>query len=452
MDLQGFLLVLRARWFVIAALTVLAAAAAGITAKLLPKHYMATASVVINSQYVNPVTRAQMQGMLMPAYLNTQAMILTNRTTALKVVDMLRLTDDKTYQKLYAAQAAKLPLGVSSLREWIAQHLLSQLKVNTSDRDNVISFSYTARDPEQAARITNAFLDAYVQTNLALKTGPAQRTAQWYASQLKTMQAKIEQAQSKLIAYQKEHGVILSEKDGQASLPLQALVTQQAIAAAQNYGDLSKAQLLGEHNADVMRDPVVQALKTSLAQAQAKLSQLAQTEGANNPQYIAAQTEVSSLQRKLSQQVAAVQRAVQATAQASRQSMADMQAAVQAQQKRMIADNTLKAEGQFLVQQVTNAQRLYDATLRSYQESELLSKSDQTDMSVLSRAVAPMEPIGPRALVKAALGAALGLILGVLLALLLEQLQRKVRSVQEVIDLTGAPLLGTVQIRPLFLR
>jgi uncharacterized protein involved in exopolysaccharide biosynthesis len=118
----------------------------------------------------------------------------------------------------------------------------------------------------------------------------------------------------------------------------------------------------------------------------------------------------------------------------------------------MIADNTLKAEGQFLVQQVTNAQRLYDATLRSYQESELLSKSDQTDMSVLSRAVAPMEPIGPRALVKAALGAALGLILGVLLALLLEQLQRKVRSVQEVIDLTGAPLLGTVQIRPLFLR
>ncbi|OZB51099.1 MAG: hypothetical protein B7X42_03930, partial [Thiomonas sp. 14-66-4] len=131
MDLQGFLLVLRARWFVIAALTVLAAAAAGITAKLLPKHYMATASVVINSQYVNPVTRAQMQGMLMPAYLNTQAMILTNRTTALKVVDMLHLTDDKTYQKLYAAQAAKLPPGVSSLREWIAQHLLSQLKVNT---------------------------------------------------------------------------------------------------------------------------------------------------------------------------------------------------------------------------------------------------------------------------------------------------------------------------------
>ena len=38
MDLQGFLLVLRARWFALAALTVLAAAAAGITAKMLPKH------------------------------------------------------------------------------------------------------------------------------------------------------------------------------------------------------------------------------------------------------------------------------------------------------------------------------------------------------------------------------------------------------------------------------
>ena len=132
--------------------------------------------------------------------------------------------------------------------------------------------------------------------------------------------------------------------------------------------------------------------------------------------------------------------------------MADMQAAVRAQQQRLIADNTLKAEGQFLVQQVSNAQQLYDTTLRSYQQSLLLSKSDQTDMTVLSRAVAPLQPLGPRALISVALGAALGLILGISLALLLEQLQRRVRSMQEVIDLTGAPLLGAVQIRPLLLR
>ncbi|MBN2690504.1 MAG: hypothetical protein JXR43_01420 [Burkholderiaceae bacterium] len=448
MDLQGFLLVLRARWLLIAALTLLAAGAAGITAKLLPKHYMASASVVINSQYVNPVTGAQMQGMLLPAYLNTQAMILTNRTTALKVVDMLHLADDPAQQALYAAQ----PKNAGTIQEWLAQQLLSKFKVNTSDRDNIISFSYTAQDPAQAARVTNAFLDAYVQTNLALKTGPAQHTAQWYAGQLKTMQAQLEQAQNKLVAYQKKHGVILTDQGVQATLPLQALVTQQALAAAQNYGDLSKAQHLGEHNANVMNDPVVQALKTSLAQAQAKLSQLAQTEGANNPQYLSAQAEVSSLQQRLNQQIASVQSAVQNAAQVSQQSMSELQSAVRAQQQRLMTDNTLKAEGQFLVQQVANAQRIYDATLRSYQDSELQSKSDQTDMSVLSRAVAPMAPVGPRALISVALGGALGLILGLSLALLLEQLQRKVRSVQEVIDLTGAPLLGLVQMRPLLLR
>lgn len=452
MDLQGLLLVLRARWLVIAALTLLAAGAAAVTAKMLPKHYMATASVVINSQYVNPVTGAQMQGMLMPAYLNTQAMILTNRTTALQVVDALHLTDDAHLQALYAAQAAKLPQGAGGLREWIAQQLLAKFKVNTSDRDNIINLSYTAATPEQAARVTNAFLDAYVQANLNLRTQPAQRTAQWYDAQLKTMQAQLQQAQAKLIAYQKTHGVILTEQDPQAVMPLQALATQQALAAAQNYADSSRAQVAADHNADVMRDPVVQTLKTGLAQAQARLSQLAQTEGPNYPQYIAAQAEVNSLQLKLGQQIAAVQRAVQSTAQASQQSMADMQAAVRAQQQRLIADNTLKAEGQFLVQQVSNAQQLYDTTLRSYQQSLLLSKSDQTDMTVLSRAVAPMQPLGPRALISVALGAALGLILGISLALLLEQLQRRVRSMQEVIDLTGAPLLGAVQIRPLLLR
>jgi chain length determinant protein EpsF len=448
MDLQGLLLVLRARWRTIAALTLLAAFTAGFTAKMLPKHYMASASVVINSQYVNPVTGAQMQGMLLPAYLNTQAMILTNRTTALKVVDMLHLTDDPAYRAKYAAQ----PKNAGTFQEWIAQQLLSKFKVDTSDRDNIISFSYTATDPAQAARVTNAFLDAYVQTNLALKTGPAQHTAQWYAGQLKTLQAQLEQAQGKLIAYQKTHGVILTDAGVQATLPLQALVAQQALAAAQNYGDLSKAQHPGEHNANVMNDPVVQALKTNLAQAQAKLSQLAQTEGVNNPQYLSVQAEVGSLQQRLNQQIASVQSSLQNSAQISQQSMAELQSAVRTQQQRLLADNTLKAEGQFLVQQVTNAQRIYDVTLRSYQESELQSKSDQTDMSVLSRAVPPMEPTGPRALISLALGGALGLILGMALALLQEQLQRKVRSAQEVIDLTGAPLLGMVQIRPLLLR
>ena len=452
MDLQGLLLTLRARWLVIAALAFIAATTAGVTTKLLPKHYVATAQVVVNSQYVNPVTGAQMQGMLIPAYLNTQTMILTNRTTALQVVDALHLADDPSWKAQYAAVAAKLTPGAGSLREWIAQSLLSKFKVGATDRDNIISMSYTAGQPEQAARVANAFLDAYLQTNLALRTQPAERTAQWYAAQLKAQQAEAEQAQARLVAYQKQHGVLLTEQDPQAAAPLQALAAQQAAAAALNYADTSRAQIAANNSAEIMRDPVVQSLKTSLALAQARLSQLAQTEGPNNPQYIAARAEASSLQSKLEQQIATMQSTVQSTAQVSRQSMADMQAAVRAQQQRLISDNTLKAEGQFLVQQAANAQKLYDATLRSYQQSQMLSKSDQTDITVLSRAVPPLVPSGPRALISVALGAALGLILGISLALLLEQLQRRVRSMQEVIDLTGAPLLGAVQIRPLLLR
>lgn len=452
MTLQGLLLTLRARWSLIAALAVMAALAAGITTKLLPKHYIATAQVVVNSQYVNPVTGAQMQGMLIPAYLNTQSMILTNRTTALSVVDALHLADDPAWQAQYAAVADKLTPGAGSLREWIAQSLLSKFKVGASDRNNIISMSYIAGRPDQAARVTNAFLDAYLQANLALRTQPAERTAQWYAAQLKMQQADAEQAQARLVAYQKEHGVILTDQDPQAAAPLQALAAQQAAAAALNYADMSRAQVAADHSADVMRDPVVQSLKTSLAQAQARLSQLAKTEGPNNPQYLAAQAEADSLQARLGQQIATVQRAVQSTAQVSRQSMADMQAAVRAQQQRFVADNTLKAEGQFLVQQAANAQKLYDATLRAYQESQMLSKSDQTDITVLSRAVPPLTPTGPRTLISVAVGGLLGLILGMSVALVLEQLRRKVRSVQEVVDLTGAPLLGTVQLRPLLLR
>lgn len=452
MDLQALLLALRARWGLIVVFAVIAGAAAGITTKLLPKHYLATAQVVVNSQYVNPITGAQMQGMLIPAYLNTQAMILTNRSTALQVVDALHLADDPAWRAQYAALAAKLTPGVGSLREWIAQSLLSKFKVGTSDRDNIISLSYDSPNADQAARMANAFLDAYLQANLALRTGPAQRNAQWYAAQLKAQQAELQQAQARLVDYQKQHGVILTAQDPQATAPLQALAAQQAAAAAANYADLSRAQVAADHSAEAMRDPVVQTLKTSLAQAEAKLSQLAQTEGPNNPQYIAKQAEVSSLRAKLAQQIAIVQRTLQSTAQASQQSMAAMQAAMRAQQQRLISDDTLRAEGQLLVQQVANAQKLYDATLNSYQQSQMLSKSDQTDLTVLSRAVPPLSPTGPRVLITVALGGLLGLILGMSVALLLEQLQRKVRSVQDVIDLTGVPLLGTVQIHPLLLR
>ncbi|MGC7990905.1 GNVR domain-containing protein, partial [Salmonella enterica] len=84
--------------------------------------------------------------------------------------------------------------------------------------------------------------------------------------------------------------------------------------------------------------------------------------------------------------------------------------------------------------ELESAQRAYEMTSQRFAQTSLEGQSNQSDISLLSAAVPPVNPSSPRILINLILAVFVGGILGVMTALGLELTNRRVRSEQDLVE------------------
>jgi polysaccharide biosynthesis transport protein len=207
MNLYQFLSILRARRTVafLIFLTTLALAVGWVV--LRPKQYTAHAPILVDLRANDPLAQPNYQSIVPQAYMATQMDIVRSDRTAQQVVDMLGLEKDPKAQ----ADWQKATGGRGTVKAWLASQLQSGLEVKPARESNIINISYTSSSPEEAARVANAFSQAYLDIALDIKTDPAKKYSTWFEDQLKFAREKLEQAQGRLTAYQQRTGVISAD-------------------------------------------------------------------------------------------------------------------------------------------------------------------------------------------------------------------------------------------------
>jgi len=115
-----------------------------------------------------------------------------------------------------------------------------------------------------------------------------------------------------------------------------------------------------------------------------------------------------------------------------------------AQKSKVLALNANRDAGSVLAREVESAQRIYDQALERFSQTQLEGHAGQTEISVLSSAVVPLVPSTPNVRLNVALSIIFGALLGVGLALISEMLNRRVRSVYDVIAVLDLPVLGVL--------
>ena len=200
MNFTQFLLILKARfWIILITISVIVLTTL-IVNLLLPKTYTATTSLVLNYKGMDPVTGVVLPAQLMPGYMSTQIDIITSRNVAIKVVDQLKFAENSAA----LAQFNKATKGRGDVRIWFADRLLYGLDVKPSRESSVIEISFSGADPDFSATVANSFANAYIQTGVLLKVEPAQKAANFLGEQTKALRANLEAAQTKLSKYQQE--------------------------------------------------------------------------------------------------------------------------------------------------------------------------------------------------------------------------------------------------------
>jgi succinoglycan biosynthesis transport protein ExoP len=445
MNLAQFLLILRARKKIVLLTLLLTVSATLVISLLLPKTYKATSSLVLNYKGVDPVTGLTMPGQLLPGYMATQIDIISSKNVALRVVDQLKLASSPAVLE----QFNEATEGKGTVRDWLADLLLRKLEIVPSRESSVVDISFKGADPQFVAAIANAFADEYQKISIQLKVEPMKKAASYFNEQTKLLRDNVEQAQSRLSKYQQEHGIVsVDNRLDVESNRLNDLSAQLVMAQGQQMEASSRQRMAqgagGADSPDVASNPLIQNLRLGLGNAEAKLAEISQRLDKNHPQYQSAKAEVDKLRNDLQAQLKSASNSVGNSAQIFQQREASIRTALLAQKNKVLELNRTRDEMGVLAKDVESAQRAFDVTSQRFSQTKIEGQSDQSDISVLNPAVAPIEPSSPRIVLNVLASIFAGVVLGLGLALLAEVTNRHIRSEADLVEALDAPTLGMI--------
>ena len=441
MTLPLFLVVLRKRIALSATLFACALAGALAVLALAPARYEATAVASIDPSSADPVSGlGPTPGSILVNQGNLVALATSNHV-ALDVVGRLGMADDPETRQDFAAQWRK----TDDIRQFAAERLLDKLDAKFLAGSNALSLAYRARTPEQAARIANSFMDAFIAAAIALKGRSAQTAADWFAPQIEKSSARLAQARAQLESYQTQARLLApgandSETDRLLSLGNALSAAKTELVALQS--QLATPGAGGDTDAQNPDVQTLVSLRASLATTEADVARLKAEAGPNHPKMLEKLAARDSLRAQIGQ-AAEVYRAKLAdrvvaqlvkVAELEKRYAANVRdmVGVQGQRDRLAQ---LRAAAQF-------QQDEFDRLQRTAAQARLQSQLSFSNISVIDVAAAPARPVFPKPIPTLAIAGVAGLGVAVLGALLAETLDRRIRRAEDIAEAAEAPLLG----------
>ncbi|PID34405.1 MAG: hypothetical protein CR976_00435, partial [Thiotrichales bacterium] len=155
----------------------------------------------------------------------------------------------------------------------LADKLLENLSIQPVKNSQIVTVHYDDTNPERAATIANTIVDNFVEVNLERRRDAATYAENFLTEELVTAKSKLLESESKLNAYAKERGIIITDnKESLTSQKLRGL--SQALTAAEK--DRIKAE--SEYTkasqssaaATTLENSAVQTMKKSLAELESQ--------------------------------------------------------------------------------------------------------------------------------------------------------------------------------------
>ena len=436
MTFKELLRAIRARYLLVVLVLAATVAASVLVTLYFPKQYVATSSVIVDVRSPDPAV-----GMFLPS---NQTEIITSERVALKVVKRFGQADSVEAREDWLRESG----GRGNFESWLATRARTGLEVKPSRDSNVFHLSYKAPNPALAAAYANAFAEAYIDTTVELKLEPARQYAQWSADQGKLLRENLERAQNRLTAYQQAKGIIATDERLDAeTTKLSELMNQMTLIQTQTADARSKQRSgrAADSLPEVTQNALIQTLKTEIARSDSKLQELAVTLGRNHPQYVRTESELLSLRQKLDAETQKITSGFSTSGSVSRDKEIELRAAIDAQKLKLLNLKSQRDEAAGLRRDVESAQRAFDAVSERINQSALQSSSTQTNVAILSAATEPSVPSFPKPLgVMMLFAVALGIPLGGAAVYLLESLDRRVRSVDDLVRAFEVPVLGVL--------
>lgn len=476
---SAILAVWRRRYLVLLAAVIALLIAIGVLAGL-ERGYIAEAVIQIDLRRQEAVPLGSQAGTvtLDPSVLvQSEARIIQSRAMARRVVETLGLAKEQseptTAQRLLtdtldsARQVLGLPVmprpqnPAALALDLATREVLSRLTVAADNRTYLITIGFKGREPEQAARVANAFADEYLKRRDQVTAGAAGKARDWITAQIRETRAALQAADKAVLSFRQQYGLLPSGGAGGDTETVQqqmlrSLTTQYNDASLNRTAEerrLARAQeILAARqipaSTDLQASPLIAVLAERQVNAQRELEELSSQFGSRHPSVLRAQAGLADLRQRLDVELRRAMAVLRGNVVTARQMEEELRNKVEALQRTLLDSKAQEGEFRNLQLAVQTSRERLAVLVQSSDQAAAAQNLAPTIASLIMPAEPVQLPASPKPVVVLMLGLAGGLLSGVLAALLLERRDHGFRTAAEVMASADKRCLGMVPELP----
>jgi capsular exopolysaccharide synthesis family protein len=408
-------------------------------------------------------------------YLATQLEIVRSREVALKTVQSLKLWDPPEFdpRTVQPGPLAALPSTVTQAlgmeepaaeAAWTPERLTAavvapfqaSVSVELLRNSQIAKVSFESSDPALAARAANQLAQVFIENDLNARYEMTRQATNWLQERVTDLKDKVLQSERALQAFRERSGIISTQGLAQSgsSSQLEGLTTRlidarlrrtDAETAYSQIRSAARGADLSEIPA-VLRAPGVAEAKRNVLEAERKFGETSQRYGFEHPRHVAAKAELeaskASLKSQLDTTVASIKREFEAAQSVEREierTLGQARSSVQTL-------NRAEFELGVLQREVESNREMYNMFMTRAKETNSTSDLQSPIARVVDPALTPERPVKPRKGLVVLVAMLLALMVGVAATLLIDQLDKTIKTTDDVERKLQVPLLTTLPL------
>ena len=437
-DLSRVIRILWQRRFVIAICAITTTLLASAYILITPSTYTARAVLLIDSREIQFTDAdAVLSGIgADSAAIASQVSVLSSRELLMQVLEKENLFQDSEFSS-----------ASSKSKSSVYENFVQKLSVERQGLTYVIDVAFTSRDPEKAARITNAIVSQYIQTQINEKSNANTYVNEVLKSQIDVLSQNVLEAESDVDSYLANKGIV-EIGPGQTLLQtqLQQLSEQVSEARARvrvTSSRFKQAKSISSNDNALITDPdilsstAVDQLLNEYNEKTIELTRLSETYAARHPTYITQLAEVQRIKSLMNVETKRIVKRLEAEFKLANEELANAEgelARLRTKSEAMREDEIGLRQLEF---RATASREVLQQFMRRSQETGQLENLSRAEARIISSAVPPIHAAWPRSSLLLAIAAFLGTVIGFVVAILLGEKTKKGRR-------QNVPLLGRI--------
>jgi exopolysaccharide transport family protein len=464
------------QWRLIALITGLALLVGIAYLALAPRKYTAETDLIIDTKRVSFAQSelATENRIVEDASVESEIETTRSERVAMLVAKRLQLNTDPEFigtgesikQRIFSLFKPKAPASEPSkdeLTRTVVGVLRSNLNVARVGRSYIEQIGYTSLDPAKAARIANAFADAYIEDQLDAKFEATHRASVWLEQRIGELRKQASDAYKAVQDFKSENGIIIGV-DGKLASEVE--LDQLGIALAKARAETSQAKakfdriehvltLRPDPNkeslnipdpivTDALSNPVITKLRQQFLDDQNKESEWSARYGADHQAARNLRAEMAALQRAIWDEISRIAESYKSEVQIAKA----QEESIDKRMSDVFQQSAATRQSQVRLRELETAantyRNIYETFLSRFTQSVQQQSFPSTEARVVTYASAPAGPSSPKKSFTMALATIFGLSLGTGLALARERMSRHVHTRAQLEDLTGASCLAVL--------